>query len=330
MSGNLYELRARRRPRSRPAFLHRRGGPVEVRGPCRPEGRDRPHQGERSCGRERRHRYGSVRRLYAMDFFFKHWDGYSRNTNNTYLYNDVDAVAAPGVADVKLKFIPWGVDQILQPPAASGSRPRAGSRTSCATTSSPRAADRAGPHLPRDRFRPGGAGNRDRADDRRDGEDAGAPRRTRCRATNGEVRRQLQLASSAGYLFGGVPAGSDVHILTDTGDCLHASNTEAIPAGAAPPVNFEVVHRPLSEHSDDSDLWTVGDLGAGKSLTSQAYGRVLHASTMTSRGGHKVLYTCAPNNTERARSSPSNPCVPPMARSLATPATSTCSAPAPG
>ena len=51
-----------------------------------------------------------------MDFFFKHWDGYSRNTNNTYLYNDVDAVAAPGVGDVKLKFIPWGVDQILQPP----------------------------------------------------------------------------------------------------------------------------------------------------------------------------------------------------------------------
>ncbi len=54
-------------------------------------------------------------KLYAMEFFLKHWDGYADNTNNTYLYNDVTAVAAPGVGNVKFKMIPWGIDQTLQP-----------------------------------------------------------------------------------------------------------------------------------------------------------------------------------------------------------------------
>ena len=28
-------------------------------------------------------------KIYAMEFFLKHWDGYADNTNNTYIYNDV-------------------------------------------------------------------------------------------------------------------------------------------------------------------------------------------------------------------------------------------------
>ena len=54
-------------------------------------------------------------KLYAMEFLLKHWDGYADNTNNTYLYNDVDTVATPGVGNIKFKFIPWGIDQALQP-----------------------------------------------------------------------------------------------------------------------------------------------------------------------------------------------------------------------
>jgi len=46
-------------------------------------------------------------RVYAMEFFLKHWDGYAGRANNTYIYNDVDAVAAPGVNDIKFKLIPW-------------------------------------------------------------------------------------------------------------------------------------------------------------------------------------------------------------------------------
>src|SRR5258707_2115380 len=53
-------------------------------------------------------------KVYAMEFFLKHWDGYADNTNNTYVYNDVSAVAAPGVGNVKFKMIPWGIDQTLQ------------------------------------------------------------------------------------------------------------------------------------------------------------------------------------------------------------------------
>jgi len=54
-------------------------------------------------------------KVYAMEFFLKHWDGYSNNTNNTYIYNDVNAVAAPGANNVKFKMILWGIDQIFQP-----------------------------------------------------------------------------------------------------------------------------------------------------------------------------------------------------------------------
>ena len=54
-------------------------------------------------------------KVYAMEFLLKHWDGYANNTNNTYLYNDVTAVASPGVGDIKFKMIPWGIDQILKP-----------------------------------------------------------------------------------------------------------------------------------------------------------------------------------------------------------------------
>jgi len=55
-------------------------------------------------------------RYYALEIILKHWDGYAIQRNNTYLYNDVVAVANPeaGKGNVKIKFIPSGIDQILQ------------------------------------------------------------------------------------------------------------------------------------------------------------------------------------------------------------------------
>jgi hypothetical protein len=92
------------------------------------------------------------------------------------------------------------------------------------------------------------------------------------------VRRQLRLAESAGYLCAGLPS-SAVYILNEeTNECLHASNTESVPPGAANPVNFEVYRLPLRDDNDTTDLWRLGDLGNGKSLTSEAFGRVLHSS----------------------------------------------------
>ncbi|MEA3052117.1 MAG: hypothetical protein QOG72_1020 [Sphingomonadales bacterium] len=54
-------------------------------------------------------------RYFAMEVLLKHWDGYTGNLNNTYIYNDVTAVANPATSDVNFKFIPWGLDQTLQP-----------------------------------------------------------------------------------------------------------------------------------------------------------------------------------------------------------------------
>jgi hypothetical protein len=39
---------------------------------------------------------------------------------------------------------------------------------------------------------------------------------------------------------------------------------------------------------------------AGKSLTNQAFGRVLHASNTLTGQGHKLLYTCPPVNNEHS------------------------------
>lgn len=54
-------------------------------------------------------------RFFAMEVVLKHWDGYAHNLNNAFVYNDMPAVSEPSVDDVNFKFIPWGLDQILQP-----------------------------------------------------------------------------------------------------------------------------------------------------------------------------------------------------------------------
>lgn len=58
--------------------------------------------------------YPSFIKLFAMETLLKHWDGFTINTNNTYIYNDVVAIANPTMNNVKFKFIPCGLDQILQ------------------------------------------------------------------------------------------------------------------------------------------------------------------------------------------------------------------------
>ena len=45
-------------------------------------------------------------RAWAMEVLIGHWDSYSGNTNNFYVYVDP--------ADGKMRFIPWGIDAILQ------------------------------------------------------------------------------------------------------------------------------------------------------------------------------------------------------------------------
>jgi hypothetical protein len=243
-------------------------------------------------------------KIYAMEFLLKHWDGYADNTNNTYIYNDVTAVAAPGVGNIKFKMIPWGIDQTLQP-----DRPFKLGRDAV-IAQLVRNDDTRRKQL-FDQIR----AYRETLFSRQHQQTVLKPLIDQMQAlVTGfgvpnavaeidSVRQQLRLAESAGYIATGLPGPANpVYILKhDTSECLHASNTESIPPGIPAPVNFEVYHQPLKDDNDKTDLWVLDDLGTGKSLTNQAYNRVLHASaTQVTPQGHKYLYTCAPSDGEHA------------------------------
>jgi hypothetical protein len=242
-------------------------------------------------------------KLYAMEFLLKHWDGYSDNTNNTYLYNDVNAVASPGPGNIQFKMIPWGIDQILKPQhsfklstnglIAKLVRDDATRHTQLINQIQTYRDSIFAREVQQAQLTP----LIDRMEALLVG--FGVPNVVSEVAV---VRQQLRLAASAGYLCAGLPETRPIYVLKDdTSECLHASNTEGIPAGQASPVNFEIYHRPLLDNNDPSDLWRFSPLGNGKSATNQAYGRLLHASTtFTTQQGHKYLYTCPTNNTGHA------------------------------
>ena len=241
-------------------------------------------------------------KLHAMEFYLKHWDGYAGNTNNTYAYNDVTAVEAPGVGDVKFKLIPWGIDQTFQP-----DRPFKLSRDGLIANLVRSDPERRVQLIDQVRAL------RETVFSRETQQtvwkplinqmeallvDFGVPNAAREIAT---VRQQLRLAESAGYLCAGLPSGRALYVLDEVrNEALHASNSEGVPPGTPAPVNFEVYHHLLKDDNDNTDLWVFDDLGAEKSLTSQAYNRVLHASRQVTDQGHKFLYTCTPNNTDHS------------------------------
>ena len=242
-------------------------------------------------------------KVYAMEFFLKHWDGYAGRANNTYIYNDVDAVAVPGVNDIKFKLIPWGIDQTFQ--AERHFRISSGGLLARLVRDD---ADRLTQLIDQ-------IGTfRDSVFGRDVQQTVVKPMIDKMEATlvgfglpdavlrMAALRQQLRLAESAGYLCAGMPANRSVYVLKDdTSDCLHASNSEGIPANTANPSMFEIYHQPLVENNSPADLWVFGDLGGGKSVTSLASGRVLHASDSRTTGhGHKYLYTCAASNADHA------------------------------
>ncbi|MFW0794488.1 CotH kinase family protein [Gordonia sp. CPCC 205515] len=241
-------------------------------------------------------------RLYAMEFFLKHWDGYSRNTNNTYVYNNVDAVHTPGIDNVHFAMIPWGIDQTLQPDRhfLLGTEGRLAKLVRSDPT-------RRAQVLEQIRiYRSGIFG--------RKSQDAVLiPMLEEMRATLsglgvpnlpvevGIVRKQLRLAMSAGYLAGGVDSADSLYIRDDaTNDCMHVSS-QPIPLDVPTPTNFEVTHRPRLAAEEDTDLWTLPALGDGQSIVNKASGKILHASTNLNSGpGHKLLYAGAGDNTGHA------------------------------
>jgi len=243
-------------------------------------------------------------KLDAMEFYLKHWDGYADNTNNTYIYNDVTAVETPGVDNVKFKLIPWGIDQTFQPerPFKLGREGLIGKLVRNDAARRKQLIDQVGTfrktifarEVQQTALKP--------LIDKMEAllVDLGVPNAVSEIAI---VRQQLRLAESVGYICAGLPdASAAVYILHQrTGECMHASNTETIPPGVADPLNFEVYRIPFRDDNDKSDLWVINTLGNGRSLTNQAFGRVLHASnTLVTPQGHKYLYTCLPSNTDHA------------------------------
>ncbi|QYN21393.1 CotH kinase family protein [Amycolatopsis sp. DSM 110486] len=240
-------------------------------------------------------------KLYAMEFFLKHWDGYTGNTNNTYAYNDVEAVAAPGLGNVKFKLIPWGVDQTFQPTRHFTVR-TSGLLAKLVHNDAGRRAQLM------DQIRT----YRDTVFGRKTQQEVLTPLLERMGvvltslgvpdmpAQLISVRKQLRLATSAGYLCAGLPGPDGAYVREDsTNECLHAS-TEPVPAAPGAPPNFEVVHRPRPADVEDADLWSFGPLGAGTSPAAKATGRLLHASATTTPLGHQLLYTCAADNSNHA------------------------------
>ncbi|MEU9806593.1 CotH kinase family protein [Mycobacterium sp. NPDC050853] len=242
-------------------------------------------------------------KFYAMEFYLKHWDGYADNTNNTYIYNDVAAVEAPGVNDVKFKMIPWGIDQTFQPdrPFTLGSdgligrlvRNDSARRTQLMNQIRTFRETVFGREVQQKVWRP--------FIDQLQAllVDLNVPNAV---AEISTVRQQLRLAESAGYLCAGLPDQAAVYILHGrTGECLHASNTESVPPSTPNPQNFEVYRLPVRDDNDPTDVWLIAGLGNGKSLTNKSFDRVLHASnSLLTPEGNKFLYTCAPNNIDRA------------------------------
>ncbi|MEU0791202.1 CotH kinase family protein [Amycolatopsis sp. NPDC005961] len=249
-------------------------------------------------------------KVYAMEFFLKHWDGYSRNTNNTYVYNDVDAVAAPGLGDVRFKMIPWGLDQTLQP-ARHFRLDTAGLLAKLVRDDPGRRAQLIGQIRA---YRESVFGHRTQEKvlkpllERMAGllTGLGVPDVPTQVTT---VRKQLRLATSAGYLCGGLPGADGAYVREDiTNECMHADSAEAVPAD---PGSFEVVHRPRPAGLEDADLWCFDVLGTGKSLAAKGTGRFLHASTTTSSQGHELLGTRAADNSEHAEEFSVTPVAPP-------------------
>ncbi|MDT5018253.1 MAG: hypothetical protein QOD39_4413 [Mycobacterium sp.] len=239
----------------------------------------------------------------AMEFYLKHWDGYSHNTNNTYIYNDVTAIETPGVDNVKFKLIPWGIDQTFRPddPFRLGRKGLIAKLVRNDAARRQQLIDQVRTYRKTIFAREVQQTVLKPLIDKMEAllVDIGVSNAVSEIAV---VRQQLRLAESAGYICAGLPDASAVYVIHQrTGECMHASNTESIPPGAAAPSNFEVYRLPFRDDNDASDLWVANTLGNGRSLTNQAFGRVLHASaTEVTPQGHKFLYTCPASNTDHA------------------------------
>jgi hypothetical protein len=227
-------------------------------------------------------------RFFAMEALLKHWDGYTDNRNNTYIYNDVNAAANPTLSNVNFKFIPWGIDQILQEDAkfqidddsVLGLLIRSDENSLLQLKNEIR--NYSNTIFDRDNYENVLTPYINRMESILTG--AGVP------GVSSEidmVRKQLKLVKSGAFqLLGEFPADSAFLLDRATDECVHASNTEPVGSG------FEVYHRMPT--TSRSDRWYVSPsathIGTHK-VINRKYGTYLHCSlTFLTSGGNFNVY----------------------------------------
>ena len=236
-------------------------------------------------------------KMYAMETLLKHWDGYTHGLNNTYVYNERPSQPNPGVGSIWFKILPWGIDQILQP--GQPFRASTGSLLSQIVRGD---SGWSGDFVNQVRALRQSVFTRGTLEGTvtsfiNQMESILTAEVSNVSAEIAIVRQQLKLARAAAYWIAGLPSTSAVSFLDKaSGDCLHASNSETIPAGVANPLNWEVVHR--APQNASSERWFVN----GFNVRSEAYGRSLHASaSIRSPQNHLLLYTTNSPNSSRAQ-----------------------------
>jgi len=231
-------------------------------------------------------------RLLAMEALLKHWDGYAKNRNNTYIYNDTVAVATPGPANVKLKFIPCGIDQILKQDRdfeiggggvlaklvrgdSSWKSKLFGTIRSFADTIFGRNNHDTvlKPFIDRMETLLISAGVTGAASD------------------INVVRKQVQLVKSGAYqLIGAFPSEPFMWLSKSTGECMHASTSDLITSGGPPGgPHQEVYHIPI-QPGNTAELWSAVPANSPNSqlkFKNGAYGTWLHCDAVVKSSGGK-------------------------------------------
>lgn len=227
-------------------------------------------------------------RFFAMEILLKHWDGYTDNRNNTYIYNDVKASANPTVSNVKFKFIPWGLDQILgegtkfhiDDDSVLGSLVRSDGNLLQQLKKEIR--NYANTIFDRENYDGVLAPYINKMEAILAG--AGIPAVS---SKIGIVRRQLKLVKSGAFqLLGEYPANSVFLVDRTSGECIHASSTEPVGSG------FEVYHQvPTTSRSDRWYISPSATHAGAQKVISRKYETYLHSSaTLLTPGGNLNVY----------------------------------------
>ncbi|HKO49081.1 MAG TPA: CotH kinase family protein [Polyangiaceae bacterium] len=232
--------------------------------------------------------------FWAMEVLLKHWDGYTVGRNNTYVYNDVVATSGTqSPATVDFKFIPWGIDQILQK-----------SRTFTVVNPSVAGSAMYGSELHK-RFMNAVASLKSTVFSRAMLDGA---IKTRIDTLQSQlqtlgidasaqikvIRTQLKLSRAAAVRLTGMDESGIYLADLETGNVIHASTTEQVPNS---PGHYEIYHRPSANEA--SDRWLTGWSPTGLTLTSEAFNRNLIGSpSLLTSAGHPYIFQAPPGTNQ--------------------------------